>query len=474
MSAARRGKAQARSTAAPMALVIGGGIAGLVAARELVLTGHDVVLAEAGEFGGRVASHTVDALRLDAGAESFATRTSAVARLAAELELRTVLPADAPAWLHAGPGLDVPLPRTGIVGIPGDPLADDVVAALGAEAAARAAQDLETPVDPSLLEGPVSLGHLVRERLGERALDVLVTPVVSGVHSADPDVLDADAIAPGLRAALAREGSLCRAAAALRHAAPAGSAVAGLDGGMNRLVEALVEDLRERGATLLEHTVVDQVEYADGLWHVASGTDMLEAERLVVATDGPTAVDLLADSVPGLAALRPAEGAGVSLVTLVIDDPVLDAAPRGTGVLVAPGAGDVVAKALTHSTAKWPGLALEAGPGRHVVRLSYGRLSDEAARVADADDATLVAQAVRDASVLLGVPLSEADLLGSDVVRHSGALPMATQGHRALLEAVTALLAGAPGLDVVGAWRSGTGLTAVVGATRSQLGISAS
>ena len=51
-------------------------------------------------------------------------------------------------------------------------------------------------------------------------------------------------------------------------------------------------------------------------------------------------------------------------------------------MLVAPGStpGAVRAKALTHATAKWPWLARRvrdaAGPGWHVVRLSYGRIGD--------------------------------------------------------------------------------------------------
>jgi oxygen-dependent protoporphyrinogen oxidase len=77
----------------------------------------------------------------------------------------------------------------------------------------------------------------------------------------------------------------------------------------------------------------------------------------------------------------------VTLVTLVLAAPELDAAPRGTGVLVADGSG-VGARALTHVTAKWPWVAESAG-GRHVLRLSY-----------DGRGAT-PAQALRDAETLL-------------------------------------------------------------------------
>lgn len=473
----------------PVAAVVGAGVAGLVAARELTQLGYAVTVFDVTAPGGCVRSHTLDGLVLDAGAESFATRAPAVAHLAGELGLTVVAPTQSPAWLHAGPGRDLPLPKTGLLGIPGDPTATEVVDALGPEAAARAAEDLDADVDPTLLDGPVTLGRLVRERLGDTALQTLVTPVVSGVHSADPDRLDADAIAPGLREALAQTGSLCRAAAALRAAAPAGSAVAGIEGGMHRLVTALVEDLERRGAHVLTSTAVTAITRGEHGGFVveltadhaadqaASGTEgigQLHADHLVVATEGPTAVDLLSAAIPELVDLRPDEGAGVSLVTLVVDVPELDDAPRGSGLLVAPGSTDVAAKALTHATAKWPWLARAAGPGRHVVRLSYGRLTDEAARLADSDDETLIEAGISDAATLLGVDFTAADVLASDVVRHGGALPMATPGHRRRLEQISQVLDAQDDLDVVGAWRVGTGLTAVVGATRRSLQVSVS
>ena len=58
----------------PSAIVVGGGIAGLVMARDLVLGGLDVTLLEASDhLGGKIARHTVAGVDLDAGAESFAS-----------------------------------------------------------------------------------------------------------------------------------------------------------------------------------------------------------------------------------------------------------------------------------------------------------------------------------------------------------------------------------------------------------------
>src|SRR5207344_312029 len=113
--------------------------------------------------------------------------------------------------------------------------------------------------------------------MGRRVLDRLVAPVVGGVHSADPSALDVDMVAPGLRAGIRQHGSLAAAVAAQRRGAAtamagpsgpagtagtaqaaglqkAGSAVAGLRGGMHTLVAALLADLRQRGVTLLPRT----------------------------------------------------------------------------------------------------------------------------------------------------------------------------------------------------------------------------
>ena len=149
--------------------------------------------------------------------------------------------------------------------------------------------------------------------------------------------------------------------------------------------------------------------------------------------EGPAAVGLLAGALPDLAGLRPEAGPDVSLVTLVVDLPQLDARPRGTGVLVAPQSPGIQAKALTHATAKWEWLADQAGPGTHVVRLSYGRgdaRHGAQARPEPRTDDELFEAALKDASTLLSVPVTAGDVVDWDVVRWGGALPFASLGHK--------------------------------------------
>jgi protoporphyrinogen/coproporphyrinogen III oxidase len=134
----------------------------------------------------------------------------------------------------------------------------------------------------------------------------------------------------------------------------------------------------------------------------------------------------------------PAEPARpVTLVTLVVDAPALDSAPRGTGVLVASGAA-VGARALTHVTAKWPWVAERAG-GRHVLRLSY----DGAAQ--PGGHAAAVERATRDASALLGAALPAPD--DAAIVTWERAAP---RTHSV------------DGMRYVGESVSGTGIAAVV------------
>ncbi|WP_091468700.1 protoporphyrinogen oxidase [Paenarthrobacter nitroguajacolicus] len=479
----RGGRPTPKATVAgPAAVVVGGGISGLIAARELALAGSAVTVLEASQaWGGCVGSHVVAGLHLDSGAESFATRSTAVADLARELGLadRIVAPHPGGAWVQLPDGPQE-LPKTGVLGIPANPWDPEVRRSLGLAGAIRASLDRWLPASVGTSSDVTSVSSLVRARMGKKVLERLVSPVVGGVHSADPALLDVDMVAPGLRAGIRAQGSLAAAVAAQRKAAKgsggasgpakAGSAVAGLRGGMNTLVDALVADLRERGVELLTGQHADDVVKAPEGWRVTAGNATYDAGRLVVALDGPAAVGLLEKSLPELSSLRPAPGPLVSLVTMVVDLPQLDGRPRGTGILVAPETPGIRAKALTHATAKWDWLADEAGPGTHVLRLSYGR-REEAGGGGDVvlDDESLLAAALEDASTLLTVPISQADIVDWDVVRWAGALPFAAVGHKQRVAQVRQVCAAADGLSVVGGWLAGNGLAAVVADTRAQL-----
>jgi oxygen-dependent protoporphyrinogen oxidase len=406
-------------------VVVGGGIAGLVIARKLLIEGKSVTLLEAGSrLGGSISRHVVGGIALDAGAESFATRGGTVEKLVRDLGLgdQIVAPNPAGAWLQPAAGPAVPLPATSLLGIPGSPVAVDVIAVIGQGAALRAFA-LDAMLPGTVGAKSATLGELVRRRMGDDVLEKLVAPIVNGVHSASPDDLDLDRVAPHLRAALRREGSLARAVRSLRAASPAGSAVAGISGGIARIVDALVADLERFGADIRLNTPVRSVTVGS-----ATTDDDVLGGHIVVATSGVLAPVATPDRV-------------VTLATLVVDQPALDAAPRGTGVLVANGAPGIRAKALTHATAKWPWLA-DVADGKHVLRLSYGE-----------DHANLAEIARTDAASLLGIAIE----------------PGAVVDFARVQWARTTAVESAPdGVTLVGEGIAGTGLANIIGHSLTQ------
>lgn len=385
-------------------VVIGAGPAGLVAARELLSRGDAVTILEAGPHaGGRVSRLELDGLTLDAGAESFATRGGAVARLAEELGLSVAQPAARPAWVVA-PGNAYPLPATGWLGIPTRPLDKDVRKIVGSAAAVHAS--LEPHRELGEIPDDISVGTLVRSRLGDEVADKLVAPVLQGVYSRPLDALKLADIAPGLPQELRDAGSLLKLAEAKRALSPAGSAVQCVEGGMWRLTASLADAIIEGGGSIVTSAAAEKLVFDNGAWHITAGGGRVTADRVVIAM--PDANSL----VPG-AAVAVREAKQVTIVTLVLDAPVLDGAPRGTGVLALDGV--TRAKALTHSTAKWPWLAV-AAQGRHVVRLSYA-VGDPAEDFAGA--------AIADAARLLGVELHPDQLRAAATTHWADAAPAA-------------------------------------------------
>ncbi|WP_449278064.1 protoporphyrinogen oxidase [Leucobacter sp. GX24907] len=491
---ADRSRASAPRSGTGRVVVVGGGISGLAAARELVGAGADVVVLEAEtELGGRIRGDRVGGLAFDMGAEAFATRGGVVADYAAGLGLTAdiVEPRPLGSWVITD-GRALPLPKSGTIGIPARPLSRESARMLGVTGALRAA--IEPLLPRRVGRDASSIAELVRARLGRRVLDRAVRPVVLGVYSTEPASMPLSAM-PQLRDAWARHRSLIAAARTLRrNDASAGSAVAGLRSGMSRLVEALTDELRHSGAEIRAGVRVDGLERVDalsqgdalrggaGAWRISCASSgqtseagagaLFEADAVILAVDETTALRLISRSrgasgetaAATLVDAASQAGAEVEVVALVIDDARLDAAPRATGALVAPptkhegraSAPRIAAKALTHVTAKWPERGRQAGPGRHLLRLSYGR-AGEAPATTHLDDDAVQALALRDASAILDIELRPEHLVAVRRRRWRMGAPPSAASARPRTESM-----GDERLVCAGDWISGTGLASVI------------
>ncbi len=458
-------------------VVVGGGVSGLVAARECAKVGIRVTVLEAAEqLGGAVRRAEIDGVVLDAGAESYATRGGHVRALVEELGLADSIrtPAAGGAWLAGVPGQDAsPLPKGGLLGIPANPFEESVRRIIGWRGAWRAYVDRLRP--PLTIGHEQSLGRLVETRMGARVLERLVAPVTSGVYSAHPNDVDVEIAAPGLSAALTRQGSLSGAVDALlgerasaRAGKAPGSAVEGLAGGMSTLVDALAVDLGKLGGEVRTGARVRMLEKTGQGWSVSlepeeaedSGepdtAEIIAADAVIIATAEDTARALLTGHAPGLGVASASPQ--IEIVTLLLAAPELDAAPRGTGVLTVPHTH--TAKALTHATAKWRWLS-DAADGRHVVRVSFGSQGEDPA-TAGLDDDAAIALALAEASALLGTRLQASQLVGAHRARFTQSQPASLIGAAERRTRARTAVQRVPGLAVVGAWLSGTGLAQVV------------
>jgi oxygen-dependent protoporphyrinogen oxidase len=430
-------------------VVVGAGIAGLSAALRLADgsggKARVTVVDQAARAGGKLRTDRFSGGYAESGAESFLVTDPAARLLAERVGLGEALrhPAPVPAALAIGGELR-PLPRGTLMGIPADPATvADLAPVTGTDADGGA---------PVLAPGAdVSVGAVVRARLGVPVLDRLVDPLLGGVYAGSGDGLSLAATVPALAAACRTEHTLSgavRSALAGRHTA--GPVFATIDGGMSRLVDAVVE---ASGAELRLGAPVRHLERAGTGWRIGVEPGYLDADAVVLAVPARPAARLLAGVSPDAAAeIGVLDYASVALVTFAVRGAEL---PELSGFLVPASEGYAV-KALTVFPTKWPHQA-RAG-GVTVVRASVGRYGE--ATVLHRDDEDLAELVHAELGALLGAPLPAPDAVR--VTRWGGALPQYAPGHLDRVARARAALDELPGLAVAGAGYDGVGIPACV------------
>jgi len=420
------------------AVVVGGGIAGLAAALEL----HDrlgdavelTVIDGAVAVGGKLRTGEIDGRTVETGAETFLARAAddpaGGPSEAVRLAQRLGLPLTHPATTAAGLLLDGrlrPVPGGTLMGVPVDAGALD--AALGPVTGADA--DLGGPLVPAGAD--VTVGALVRSRVGDAVVDRLVDPLLGGVYAGRADDLSLEVTMPGLAAASHQETTL---AAAVRNALSRRSKVPGpvfatVEGGLSRIIEAIVAAL-PAGTVRTGLPARELTARGDG-WSVTVGSTRdpvrLDADAVILAVPSHPAARLLAGVAPGVAStVGMLDYASIGLVTLVLPPGALDGTglEGRSGALIPASEGRLI-KAVTVFSTKW-------GPqpdGAVLLRCSIGRYGDaEALQTSDRD---LIEAETRDLAAVAGAALPAP--VAASVTRWGGALPQYTPGHVARIAA---------------------------------------
>lgn len=447
--------------------VVGGGIAGLSAAWEVVGSGANVTVFESTDrVGGKLRTETVAGTAVDVGAESMLGRRPEVRQLLAELRLEPTPPAQVGASIWSRGSLRA-MPKGTLMGVPSDAAA--LAGLLEADEVARAADEQQIEIDSDT--GDISVGDAVEQAFGAAVVDRLVEPLLGGVYAGDARYLSLQACVPALYDAV-RQGNSLRETAAAASRQPATSApdqppvFAGLPGGIGSLPAHLDDALRAEGVDVRTDTLVtgvDRREEPDGdTWRLVLGDGTtFDADAVVFAMPAPATAKLLATIAPAACdELRAIEYASMAVVTYAFPAAVRDQLGEQSGFLVPP-VDDRRIKASTFSSIKWPWLA-QARPDLVFVRVSAGRFREtEALR---RPDAVLAADGLAELRTALGeLPAPVA----AHVRRWGGGLPQYAIGHVDLVARLRRELASLPAVSVAGAAYDGVGIPACIGSGRA-------
>ena len=442
-------------------VVIGGGVAGLTVARDLLVSrpGTRVVVLDASDrVGGKLRRESIGGHPVDVGAEAMlAVRPEAVdllAELADPSDVVSPTTTSARVWSR---GTLHPLPRTRI----GVPFADsDVSGLLTDEEAARMREESPAPEVGS----DISVGDYVAGRLGDAVVDRLVEPLLGGVYAGRSRELSLRATMPAVWATATAGGSLLASPPVDPQAGQSRPPFVGLRGGVGRLPELLAADVVARGGVVESGVIARGIERTPDGWSVLTGPTtqprLVEADAVVVAVPPPAAARLLGPVALGAASIvGDIEMASVAVITLAV--PAAQVASwQGSGFLVPPVDGRGI-KASTFSSAKWGWLAAE-GADTAYVRASVGRAGENA--TLQRDDTDLVALAALEIAEAVGAP--PLTVVDSHVQRWGGGLPQYTVGHVDRVARVRAAIAEVPGIEVAGAAYDGVGIPAVIASAR--------
>ncbi len=381
--------------------VVGGGIAGLAAARELALTGGAGILVELLEaapgVGGKLVTADFAGHRVDVGPDSFLVRRPEAAALATEVGVGDQLaePAVSGAFVAAGHRLR-PLPEGLVMGLPtrpwpvlrsrtmswrgvarlalgalrsplsyrvglsgklsGDRDGNSAAATIGSSAVSPGREHGGRAI--ALQGGDADIGAVLEASLGKEVVQRLADPMIGGIYAGSVYGMSARAVFPPLVEAMRDPLGIVHGL--VRQAPPAGRSGStggrpptfnALRGGMATLVDAVEASAAALGCTVRPGSRVVAVQRSGRQWNLTlevtapgrgDGTHAANIEErydaLVMAIPAYEVAPLFGPIAPEAASVMAAiPYASVSVVTILADGLFDAELPPGTGYLVPAG-----------------------------------------------------------------------------------------------------------------------------------------
>jgi protoporphyrinogen/coproporphyrinogen III oxidase len=433
------------------ALVVGGGISGLVCAYALRNAGIDAQLLESSPRpGGVINSVTREGFLLELGPQSFSS-TAALRELCAELGISNEVleaPPRAPRFvLIDGQLRPVPL----------GPPAFFMSSLINSSTKWALLRDiLGKSIPPA---GDESVADFVRRKFSPQLLDRLVGPFVSGIYAGDPERLSVRSAFPQLYEAEKTVGSIVRGMLRLSKSKKGPRERPTLQSfreGNKTLVRALANRL---GAALLTETKVAEISRQDdGSFDVRlenrNGDESISARSLILATPTDVTGMLLSQLHSSLETqLSSIEYAAVAVVSLGYRKQDVGHSLNGFGFLVPRSAGLRVLGSVWNSSL-FPGRA----PDSHVLLTCFvGGTTDPAATKLKPEE--LASLVHREISPVLAIG---SEPIFSNVTIWPRALPQYNLGHGDRLAAAAKVCSRFPGLWLTGNYLRGPAIGSCV------------
>lgn len=434
------------------ALVIGGGISGLVCAYALRKAGVDTQVVEASPRpGGVINSITRDGFLLELGPQSF-SGTRELRELCTELGISNELlqaPANAPRYvLIDGQLLPVPL----------SPPAFFLSSIINGSTKWALVRDIFSKSIPP--DADESVAAFVRRKFSAQLLDRLVGPFVSGIYAGDPERLSIRSAFPQLYQAELATGSVVRGMLRLaksRKGPRERPTLLAFREGNETLIRALANKLGPALFTETAATGISRRQDGSFAVHLQShgrGDESVSAKSVILATPTDIAGKLLAPLDSSFESLlRPIEYAAVAVISLAYRKKDVGHSLNGFGFLV-PGSAGLRVLGSVWNSSLFPGRAPE---GQALLTTFVGGATDAAATTLEPQE--LASLVHREISPVLSIANAA---VFSNVTIWPRALPQYNLGHAGRLAAVAEACSRFPGLWLIGNYLQGPAIGSCV------------
>jgi oxygen-dependent protoporphyrinogen oxidase len=453
-------------------VIVGGGISGLATAHALQRQSTEskiplacTVLEASLAWGGKIVTHRIGDLIMEAGPDSFLSQKPWALELCEELGLGSALlntnPMEKKAFVFSRRRLHE-LPEGLVTFVPhqlGPFLRSGLLSWRGL---ARMGFDMVIPRRRS--DEDESLAAFFRRRFGNEAFDRVMEPWMAGIYAGDADQMSLRATFPRFHELEQRHGSVIRGMMAARKAraaagpgsGPARTMFVTLRNGLSELVTTLVDRLQKGRVACkagVRVTALRVRSHQLGRWMydvICDDGTALAADAPVLAVPAYGTADLVRPLSPAAAGLlEQIPYASTATMSLVYDTRDVATRLEGSGFVVPRVEGRELL-AATWTSLKWPH---RAPPNELSVRCYVGGVGRETAL--RQDDEALVRLIQKELHVIAGITAAPRYV---EVNRWERAMPQYVIGHLERIGRIEAALSRFPGLALTGAAYRGVGI----------------